>query len=113
MLFEQVARVRKGTALCTARATPLLGLPREIRPSVFQQVRANDTIVQCDSCPRILYYIPNRPVAAPSCTVVSQLSAYRARRRGPLWQIDGGSRGNPGPAGYGVRIAKDDGTVIE
>ena len=27
--------------------------------------------------------------------------------------IDGGSRGNPGPAGYGVRIETDDGTVVE
>jgi len=27
--------------------------------------------------------------------------------------IDGGSRGNPGPAGYGVRIERDDGTVLE
>jgi ribonuclease HI len=27
--------------------------------------------------------------------------------------IDGGARGNPGPAGYGVRIQRDDGTVVE
>ena len=27
--------------------------------------------------------------------------------------IDGGSRGNPGPAGYGVRIERADGTVVE
>jgi ribonuclease HI len=27
--------------------------------------------------------------------------------------IDGGSRGNPGPAGYGVRIETPDGTLIE
>ena len=27
--------------------------------------------------------------------------------------IDGGSRGNPGPAGYGVRIERDAGGVIE
>ena len=27
--------------------------------------------------------------------------------------IDGGSRGNPGPAGYGVRIEKDDGSIVE
>jgi probable phosphoglycerate mutase len=27
--------------------------------------------------------------------------------------IDGGARGNPGPAGYGVRIERDDGTVVE
>ena len=26
--------------------------------------------------------------------------------------IDGGSRGNPGPAGYGVQIVEDDGSVI-
>ena len=27
--------------------------------------------------------------------------------------VDGGSRGNPGPAGYGVRIEQDDGSVVE
>jgi probable phosphoglycerate mutase len=27
--------------------------------------------------------------------------------------IDGGARGNPGPAGYGVRIERPDGTLIE
>ena len=27
--------------------------------------------------------------------------------------IDGGARGNPGPAGYGVRIERADGTLIE
>jgi len=27
--------------------------------------------------------------------------------------IDGGARGNPGPAGFGVRIERPDGTVVE
>ena len=27
--------------------------------------------------------------------------------------VDGGSRGNPGPAGYGVRIEQEDGSVVE
>jgi probable phosphoglycerate mutase len=27
--------------------------------------------------------------------------------------IDGGSRGNPGPAGYGVRVETADGTLVE
>jgi ribonuclease HI len=27
--------------------------------------------------------------------------------------IDGGSRGNPGPAGYGVQIVDDQGTIVE
>jgi ribonuclease HI len=27
--------------------------------------------------------------------------------------IDGGSRGNPGPAGYGVRVEREDGSIVE
>ena len=27
--------------------------------------------------------------------------------------IDGGARGNPGPAGYGVRLERPDGTLVE
>ena len=27
--------------------------------------------------------------------------------------VDGGSRGNPGPAGYGVRIEQEDGSTVE
>lgn len=27
--------------------------------------------------------------------------------------VDGGSRGNPGPAGYGVHIMREDGTVVD
>jgi ribonuclease HI len=27
--------------------------------------------------------------------------------------VDGGARGNPGPAGYGVRIEQPDGTLVE
>src|ERR1700722_8467600 len=27
--------------------------------------------------------------------------------------IDGGARGNPGPAGYGVRIERPDGTLVD
>lgn len=33
--------------------------------------------------------------------------------RSAVANIDGGSRGNPGPAGYGVRIEDEDGTIIE
>ena len=35
-------------------------------------------------------------------------------RGGPIVAyIDGGARGNPGPAGFGVRLEQQDGTVIE
>ena len=32
---------------------------------------------------------------------------------GIVASIDGGARGNPGPAGYGVRIERADGTLVE
>ncbi len=34
-------------------------------------------------------------------------------RDGIVAYIDGGARGNPGPAGYGVRIEQPDGALIE
>ena len=61
-VFEQVARVRKGIAVTTATRDGLCSVCHvRLRPQVFQQVRQNDTIVQCDSCQRILYYIPPPP----------------------------------------------------
>jgi len=61
-LFEQVARVRKGTAVTTATRDGLCTMCHvRLRPQVFQQVRANDQIIQCDSCQRILYYVPPPP----------------------------------------------------
>ena len=61
-LFDQVARVRKGTAVTTATRDGLCSHCHvRLRPQVFQQVRANDQIIQCDSCQRILYYVPPPP----------------------------------------------------
>jgi predicted nucleic acid-binding Zn-ribbon protein len=61
-LFEQVAKVRKGIALCTATRDGLCSVCHvRLRPQVFQMVRQNDQIIQCDSCQRILYYIPPPP----------------------------------------------------
>ena len=36
-----------------------------------------------------------------------------AGRGSAVANVDGGSRGNPGPAAYGVRIQRDDGTVVD
>ena len=62
--FEQVARVRKGIAVTLATRDGLCSVCHvRLRPQVFQQIRHNDSIVQCDSCQRILYYIPPPPPA--------------------------------------------------
>jgi hypothetical protein len=34
-----------------------------LRPQVFNNVRRNTEIIQCDTCQRILYFVP--PAAAP------------------------------------------------
>ena len=45
---------------------------------------------------------------------MNQPSLFGDRVRGTARaNVDGGSRGNPGPAGYGVRIEHEDGRVIE
>ena len=68
-LFEQVSRARKGVAICQATRDGMCSQCQvRLRPMVFQQVRANDTIVQCDSCRRILYYVPPPPLATPPVT---------------------------------------------
>jgi len=61
-LFEQVARVRKGIAICSATRDGLCSVCHvRLRPQVFQLVRQNDNIIQCDTCNRILYYVPPPP----------------------------------------------------
>jgi len=66
-LFEQVSRVRKGIAICSATRDGLCSVCHvRLRPQVFQLVRQNDTIIQCDHCQRILYYVPPPPPAEGS-----------------------------------------------
>ena len=69
-LFEQVAKVRKGVAICAATRDGLCSVCHvRLRPQVFQLVRQNDGIVQCDHCQRILYYVPPPPATAqPAAT---------------------------------------------
>lgn len=66
-LFEQVAKVRKGVALSLATRDGLCAECHvRLRPLVFQQARANNAIVQCDHCQRILYYVAPPPPAEPT-----------------------------------------------
>ena len=61
-LFEQLARVRKGIAVTTATRDGMCSECHvRLRPPVFQHVRSNTDVVQCESCQRILYYVPPPP----------------------------------------------------
>ncbi len=60
--YEQVARARKGVAISMATRDGSCSVCHvRLRPQVFQLVRQNDSIIQCDHCQRILYYVPPPP----------------------------------------------------
>ncbi|HQZ39217.1 MAG TPA: C4-type zinc ribbon domain-containing protein [Vicinamibacterales bacterium] len=64
--FEKVARARGGVALARAEKERCVVCQVRLRPMVFQAVVRNDEIVQCDSCQRILYFVPPRAGEAAS-----------------------------------------------
>jgi len=57
-VFEQVSRRRNGVAVAEARDGVCTICHVRLRPQVFNTVRRNDQVVQCDSCQRFLYFVP-------------------------------------------------------
>ena len=57
MLFERVAHGRRGIAVAEARDGLCTVCHVRLRPQMFNEVRRNDGLHQCDSCTRILYYV--------------------------------------------------------
>ena len=67
-IFERIAHGRKGQAMAEARDGLCTVCHVRLRPQVFNQARRNDSIIQCDSCTRILYFVPVLSPAAPEQT---------------------------------------------
>jgi predicted nucleic acid-binding Zn-ribbon protein len=66
-IYVRVAHGRKGLAVAQAREGLCVVCHVRMRPQVFNQVRRNDGIHQCESCTRILYYVPPAtPVPPPA-----------------------------------------------
>jgi predicted nucleic acid-binding Zn-ribbon protein len=60
--FERVAERRNGVAAAEARNGICTICHVRLRPQVFNSVRRNAEIIQCDSCQRILYFVhPTAP----------------------------------------------------
>ncbi|HZT76856.1 MAG TPA: C4-type zinc ribbon domain-containing protein [Vicinamibacterales bacterium] len=70
-MFERVAKGRHGVAVAEARDQVCTICHVRLRPQVFNDVRKNDSIIQCDSCQRILYFA-GVPVDQPRAPVTSQ-----------------------------------------
>ena len=64
-LFEHVSRARKGHAVAEARDGHCTACHVRLRPQSLNDVRRGDRLCQCESCTRILYIVPPKPVAAP------------------------------------------------
>jgi len=62
--FQRIAKVR-GTAVARAEGERCTVCQVRLRPAVFSEVRKNASLVQCDSCNRILYFIPPQAPKAP------------------------------------------------
>jgi len=56
-IFETTAKGRKGVAVAEARDGLCTICHVRLRPQVFNEVRKNESIIQCDSCRRILYFV--------------------------------------------------------
>jgi predicted nucleic acid-binding Zn-ribbon protein len=65
-LFEHVSRQRKGLAVAEARDGHCMVCHVRLRPQVFNELRRNESLIQCDSCLRILYFAPTASESAAS-----------------------------------------------
>jgi predicted nucleic acid-binding Zn-ribbon protein len=64
-IFDRIAHGRRGLAMAEARDGLCTVCHVRLRPQVFNEVRRNAGIIQCDSCTRILYFVPTASAAAP------------------------------------------------
>jgi len=64
-IFETTAKGRKGVAVAEAKDGLCTICHVRLRPQVFNEVRKNESIIRCDSCRRILYFVGNSEASAP------------------------------------------------
>jgi len=64
--FDLVAKRRQGIAVAEARDGICTICHVRLRPQVFNNIRRNEDIVQCDHCQRILFFVPVPPATAPT-----------------------------------------------
>jgi predicted nucleic acid-binding Zn-ribbon protein len=56
-LYERVRKARRGVALAEVREGCCTACNVRLRPQVYNEVQTSESIVTCESCNRILYYI--------------------------------------------------------
>jgi predicted nucleic acid-binding Zn-ribbon protein len=64
--FELIAKRRHGIGIAEAREGMCTLCHVRLRPQVFNQIRRNEEILQCDHCNRIMFFVPAPAVPAAS-----------------------------------------------
>ena len=65
-LFDYVSKARKGLAVAEARDGGCTVCHVRMRPQMFNEVRRGESLIQCESCMRILYFVPQAAATSPS-----------------------------------------------
>jgi len=60
-LYERIRGVRRGVALAEARDGLCTACHVRLRPQAYNEVQTNESLLTCDSCGRILYYVEAVP----------------------------------------------------
>ena len=71
-LFERVSKHRKGLAMSEARDAMCTQCHVRMRPQVYNELRRNESVFQCESCSRILYFVPIAVAARPGSPTAGQ-----------------------------------------
>jgi len=71
-IYDLMSKRRNGVAVAEARDGICTICHVRLRPQVFNTVRRNEQIIQCDSCQRILYFVPAPATATPTVTHPAQ-----------------------------------------
>ncbi len=75
--YERVAKFR-GSGLAEVRDHKCMGCQVMLRPQIYNEARSGETVMFCESCQRIYYYIPANEVK-PEQEVVTVTGRKRAR----------------------------------
>jgi len=85
--YERIAHLR-GTGVAEAKDGVCQTCHVKLRVQVWAEVRKNESVVECDSCSRILYYEPPPPVVEISVPVL--MSEWLVRTSTPPGPQTGG-----------------------
>ncbi len=67
--YDRVSKLR-GTGISEARDQRCLGCQIMLRPQVFAEIRKGEQVIACDSCSRLLYFVPtDAPETVPRSNV--------------------------------------------